>query len=365
MLTSWGFMFLASVGTGAWSLYIAINLFTDGWSPRCTSDPAKLEYVSTRIAHCLDKRPSYVWSLVYALQVQILLLLSMWRRLFVSYHFVSKVRQCVISCGVWFIISFAMVVEFRNDRNGLTTDFLIFPAMQESTLHSYAAVNAMLSLTILHALLCSSLIALSTYERQIAREAAITKATTLKGVSVIDFDFHKNETAALTKDTSQQWDSFKTRVYEYATLDWVYLAFVIVFFYTWAVASTSTNVAVYETSVHTEWTVLLLGAVMQAYALWQSERPLVWNPDPPANIYVSAIENMRHCKASARTLLASASYVAALLYCLIIFGMAPLDMQKEHGGTYEQGHLQNARSSSMLLTTVVTTYAYAGILLLS
>jgi hypothetical protein len=257
-----------------------------------------------------------------------------------------------------------MVVEFRNDRNELTTEFLIFPAVQESTLHSYAAVNAMLSLTILHALLCSSLIALSTYERQIAREAAITKATTLKGVSVIDFDFHKNETAAVTKDTSQQWDSFKTRVYEYATLDWVYLAFVIVFFYTWAIASTSTNVAVYETSVHTEWTVLLLGAVMQAYALWQSERPLVWNPDPPANIYVSAIENMRNCKASARTLLASASYVAALLYCLIIFGMAPLDMQKEHGN-YEQGHLQNARSSSMLLTTVVTTYAYAGILLLS
>ncbi len=279
---------------------------------------------------------------------------------FSSYHFVTNLRECAISCGVWFIVSFAMVVDFRNDRNELTSEFLCFPPIPESSLHSYAAVNAMLSLTVLHALLCSSLFALSTHERRIAKEQDHARAASLKAVSVIDFDFHRHqleEEAAKSVETVARWSVFKRFVYDYAALDWVYLTCVVVFFFTWATASNSDNEVVFETSVHSEWLVLLLGAVMQAYALWQSGRPLSWLQEVPANVVASAVGNLRSCKTSWRVLMTSFSYVVALLYTLIIFGMAPLD--------YDGSHSEGARSSSMLLWTVVTAYAYAALLLLS
>ena len=353
-------LFSVSLATGCWSLYVGINLYSDAWEPHCMQGGVALEYISTRIAHCLDKRKADVWSLVYCLEVQIFLLLTMWRRLFASYHFVTNMRECAISCGVWFVVSFAMVVDFRNDRDELTSEFLFFPQIPESSLHSYAAVNAMLSLTVLHALLCSSLFALSTYERRIAKEQSNAGAASFKAVSVIDFDFHRHqleEEAVKSAERVTKWSVFKRFVYDYAALDWIYLACVVVFFFTWATASNSDNEVVYETSVHSEWLVLLLGAMMQAYALWQSERPLSWLQEAPANIVASAMENVRNCKTSWRVLMTSFSYVVALLYTLIIFGMAPLD--------YDGTHPNGARSSSMLLWTVVTAYGYAALLLLS
>ncbi len=78
------------------------------------------------------------------------------------------------------------------------------PAIPEYTLHSYAAVNAMLALTVLHALLCSSLLSLSTHERRIAREATRTRSASLKKVSVIDFDFRGAISRKLCMFMSQQ-----------------------------------------------------------------------------------------------------------------------------------------------------------------
>lgn len=360
-------IFILTVCTGGWSLYVAINLYSDAWSPHCAQGGVALEYVSTRIAHCLDTRQAEMWSLVYCIEVQILLLLSQWRRLFASYHFVTNLRECAISCGVWFIISFGMVVEFRNDRMALTEEFLFFPAIPESTLHSYAAVNAMLALTVLHALLCSSLLSLSTQERRIARAAMLTRSASLKTVPVIDFDFRgavsEHEDAMpvyaptdASSDAYSHWGVFKRLVYDYAILDWIYLCCVVIFFVSWASASNSNSAVVYATSVHTEWLVLLLGALMQAYALWQSERPLSWCPETPANLFISVAQNLRNCNTSWRVVMTSVSYVAALLYSLIILCIAPLG---------KNGDLMHARSSGMLLWTIVTAYAYGALLLLS
>jgi hypothetical protein len=110
-----------------------------------------------------------VWSLVYCVKFQILLLLTVWRRLLSSYHVFSWLRPWIVSFVVWFIISFAMVVEFRNDWNVLTNKFLWLPTFQESSLHVYAAVCTMVSLTLLHACMCVSLFALSSYETELAR----------------------------------------------------------------------------------------------------------------------------------------------------------------------------------------------------
>jgi hypothetical protein len=187
-----------------------------------------------------------------------------------------------------------------------------------------------------------------------------TRAASLKTVSVIDFDFHRHDLDHEPDDSSDtllRWSVFKRFLYDCAALDWIYLTCVIVFFFTWASASNSDSVVVYETSVHTEWLVLLLGATMQGYALWQSERPLSWTQEPPANLFASVVGNLRNCNTSWRVLMTSFSYVAALLYSLVVFGIAPLDDANGDSG--------RARSSSMLLWTVVTTYAYAALLLLS
>jgi len=356
----WAVLIL-TIGTGVWSFYVSLNLYTDAWSPHCAKPGVALEYVSTRIAQCLDTRPAYMWSLVYCVEVQIMVLLSLWRRLFASHHFVTNLREGAISCGVWFVISFAMVVEFRNDSNALTKDFLIFPPIQESSLHSYAAVNAMLSLTVLHVILCSSLLSLSNYERKVAREKTLSNITSLKTMPAIDFDFRRNQIEHETEKNANallHWRAFKLWLYQYAALDWLYLVCVIVFFFTWASASYDVDSNMYETSVHTEWVVLALGAMMQGYALWQSERPLSWTTEPAVNLFVSMFTNVRNCKTSWRVLLSSCSFIAAVLYTLIIFGMAPLQDNNEDSKT-------GARSSTMLLWTVITTYIYAALLLLS
>ena len=339
-----------------------LNLLTDGWlwGLRCQShSETNLDFISTRLAHCLEKRPADVWSLVFCVEYQVLLLLTIWRRMFASYHFVTMLRAYVISCGACFIVSFCLVIEFRNDSSALSKEFL-FPAMPESTLHNYAAVSTMLSFTLLHAFMCISLFVLQRHELRLRNsESSITADNAY--VSAVDFHFRRKmdsltSTDTVTVDTVPvlNWKHYGCAVYEYAALDWAYFACVLIFFGTWA--ASDTKGPLYDTAVHSEWVVLLLGVLMHVYALWQSERPLSWVLQKPANIFAHAWHSIHSCSRTWNELLMCASYVAAVLYTLLIFGMAPLT---------PSGDPTRAHTSTMTFMVVISTYLYTAILLLS
>jgi hypothetical protein len=373
------------VGSACYSAYVIVMLYTDNWTPACTKPGTGLEYISTRLAHCLDTRPTDIWALVFCVQVQVLALISVWRRLFASYHVVTRVRECVVSCAVWFILSFAMVVDYRNDSSAPTTPFLVFPSLDESTLHTYAAVCTMLSYTLLHACMCFSLLTLQRHERALSR-ADMQIPSTGSGVRgdgyvSIDFDFRRRvdlfldstpgtsalgPTASATvasAPSSTRWKAYGCGLCEYAVLDWLYLVCVFVFFLTWA--SNHSEGPVYDTAVHTEWVVLWLGSCMHLYALWQNWRPLTWVSEEPAGLLHEAWRNLQSCRRTWRTLFACSSYVVALLYSLVVFGMAPLDASDHSiSGPTAHGN-RHATSSWQLVAVVVSTYLYAAILLLS
>jgi len=398
-------MLILGVGSAAWSLYVGIMLLTDSWSPSCAAD-TELEYISTRLARCLDRRPAEVWSLVYCVEFQILLLLTVWRRLLSSYHVVSWLRPWIISFGVWFIISFAMVVEFRNDRDVLSNEFLWLPAFQESSLHVYAAVCTMISLTLLHACMCLSLFALSSYEIELAHSkpsparpppartdgyqpvGAERPGAAGARLQAIDWQMRRSDEimldtakpgelrlpgsskaqqghAAQQAHGSQQtqqaqislWSEYKRALQKYVVLDWVYLVCIVVFFVTWSL--NNNEGPLYSTAVRTEWIVLVVAAFMHGYALWQSNRPLSWVQDEPAGLLTHVLRSMHtasRCEYSWRDLGMCCTYVVALLYTLLIFGMVPLAASDDP---------EHARSSIMLLLVVVTAYAYSALLLMA
>lgn len=385
----WGaiMMLILGCGSAGWSLYVGTMLLTDAWSPSCAAG-VELEYISTRLARCLDKRPAEVWSLVYCVEFQILLLLTVWRKLLSSYHVVSWLRPWIVSFGVWFIISFAMVVEFRNDRNVLTNKFLWLPTVQESSLHVYAAVCTMVSLTLLHACMCVSLFALSAYETELARAKpqpvrkdayhqlpeAERPGAEGAGVQAIDWKIRRSDDmsaaeqgglrlprAARRAPQERQaeifmWTDYKRALQKYAVLDWVYLMCIVVFFITWSL--NNSEGPLYSTAVHTEWVVLFVAGLMHGYALWQSSRPLSWVQEEQAGLFTHVLRGLRatgSCEYSCRDLGIFCSYVVALLYTLLIFGMVPLAASDDP---------QHARSSIMLLLAVITAYAYSALLLL-
>ena len=377
---SWGAILTMILGYGSagWSLYVGIMLLTDSWSPSCAAD-AELEYISTRLARCLDRRPAEVWSLVYCVEFQILLLLTVWRRLLRSYHVVSWLRPWIVSFGVWFVISFAMVVEFRNDRNVLTNRFLWLPAIEESSLHVYAAVCTMVSLTLLHACMCLSLFALSSYETELTRakpslahkdgyqQLVEPERPGAAGprMQAIDWQIRRSDEPTQNAQTSM-WAEYKRALRKYAVLDWVYLMCIVVFFITWSL--NHSEGPLYSTAVHTEWIVLVVAVLMHGYALWQSHRPLSWvedeqdeqdKQDAQAGLLSHVLMSLRtagSCTYSWRNLGIFCSYVLALLYTLLIFGMVPIAASDDP---------EHARSSIMLLLAVITAYAYSALLLMS
>jgi hypothetical protein len=95
-----------------------------------------------------------------------------WHRLCCRHDFVFHFKLWIVSCGVWFVISFCMVLEFRNDGNLPTRNFFFLPQMKESSLHVYAALNTMLSFSALHVLLAISLFKCSAHARLEPDEAA-------------------------------------------------------------------------------------------------------------------------------------------------------------------------------------------------
>jgi len=99
-------------------------------SPLC--GPMQLDSISTKLENCLDIGSSMLWVFVY---------LIMWQRLFSSHEFVYQFKFWIVSFGVWFVVSFCMVLEFRNDRNLLTRTIFFLPQMKESSLTKLLAVK--------------------------------------------------------------------------------------------------------------------------------------------------------------------------------------------------------------------------------
>lgn len=359
----------AVLATTGWSVYVCMILLTE----TCAAH-AELEYISTRLAHCLDARAAEVWSFVYCVEFQILFLLSMWRRLLSSYHFVTALRPWIISSGVSFVVNFAMVVEFRNDRSALTRRVLGMQ-FKEADLHVYAAVVTMTSLTVLHALLCWSLLALSTFEAKLAlsMRSALTAARG-DGYLAVDFRFHR-QAAEGTADaeharpsaqhasqtpraTASRWTQYHEALIRYAELDWVYFLCIIVFFVTWSLNNNSGPL--YRTAVLSEWIVLLLAALMYGYALWKSARPLDWAPEVPDDIVTDALRSVRAlvtCAMSWRDVGQCIFFVAALVYTLLIFAFAPLAASEAL-----LADPQHCHSSPMLLLAVLSAYAFGALL---
>lgn len=367
----------AALATACWSGYVCIILLTETCAPH-----AELEYISTRLAHCLDTRAAEVWSLVYCVEFQMLLLLSVWRRLLSSYHFVTALRPWIISVGVCFVVNFALVVEFRNDRSALTRRVLGMQ-FKEADLHVYAAVVTMIALTVLHALLCWSLLALSAFEQKLALSMHSASMTARgDGYLAVDFRFHRQagqgenaergtqaaphaQQTQQTQQTQQAgasvWAQYHEALIRYAELDWVYLMCIVVFFATWFLNNNSGPL--YSTAVHSEWLVLLLAALMHGYALWKSHRPLSWLPEEPDGIVADALRSVRAavgCALPWRDVGLCVCFVASLSYTLVIFAFAPL--AASGASLADPGHCY---SSPWLLLAVLSAYAYGALLLMA
>jgi hypothetical protein len=154
--------------------------------------PWQWDYISTKLAKCLDINSTMLWVFMYCIQFQIFVLLMTWHRLCCRHDFVFHFKLWIVSCGVWFVISFCMVLEFRNDGNLPTRDFVFLPRMKESSLHVYAALNTMLSFSALHVLLAISLFKCSAHARLEPDEAAPMLPAGNK-VPAIDFQLKTEE----------------------------------------------------------------------------------------------------------------------------------------------------------------------------
>jgi len=351
-------LWLLCTGTAVWSAYTVAVLLSDSCS---ASSNTELDFISTRLAECLDTRPAEVWSLVYCVEVQILLLLSVWRRLLLSYHVETWLWPWVVSFGVCFVTSFAMVVEFRNDRKTVTRAVLGLPAVEESTLHVYAAVTTMIALTLLHACMCYGQLRLGAHQAELARRK-LAAARPEQGIRAESIDWKLRRSDEADRDVAQtdlaQWTQYQRALNVYQALDWVYLVCVSVFFVAWWVSNRSDSEGMHSTAVLTEWVVLLIAVIMHVYALMQFFRPLSW---AHANIGIltqalHSVRSLATCEHVWQKLWVSGAYVLALLYTLLIFALAPLAASEDTTHTY---------SSIMLLLTVITAYVYAALLLMS
>ena len=379
-MSAWSLFFaLTGVATAGWSVYVCILLLTE----TCAAH-SQLEYISTRLAHCLDARTAEVWSLVFCVEFQIALLLIQWRRLLHSYHFVTALRPWIISTGVSFVANFAMVVEFRNDSRALSRTVLGIQ-FKEADLHAYAAVVTMSAFTVLHALLCWSLLALSKYEAKLTLTADSARSARGDGYRAVDFQLVRPDaepvrppapahTPAASHSASHSasptaspaaspaaaaWALYRKSLVLYAELDWVYFMCIIVFFVAWAL-NNSTG-PLYSTAVYTEWTVLAVAALMHAYALAQSHRPLTWLPDEPEDILAAMLSSMRaawRCSVSWRDTGLAAFFTASLVYTLLIFTFAPL-------AATDAADAEHLHSSALLLLAVLSAYACGALLLMT
>ena len=228
--------------------------------------PWQLDYISTKLAQCLDINSTMLWVFMYCIQFQIFVLLVTWHRLCCRHDFIFHYKLWIVSCGVWFVISFCMVLEFRNDGNLPTRNFFFFPQMKESDVHGYAAVNTMVSFSALHVLLAVSLFQCSAYARVELGEAAPMLPDKVAAIDWLSRTQQQRPDTTRNSETQPLINCFRA----YVSLDVIYLLTVLTFICMW-----SLNVA--KLTVFTmaiEWAVGFIGITMHVCALWQSNRLL-------------------------------------------------------------------------------------------
>lgn len=328
-------VWLASVAAFA---YVTARLYAGS----CNAEGRGLEFISSRLAACLDSRPAEVWTFVYVLQFQVLLLLTLWQRVLLAFHFLAgsaTMRVLIVSAGVWFIISLASVVEFRNDGTARSQ------GVSEATLHVYAAAVSLLSFAALHFCIWKSLSALAAFEagEEAEREAQQRRAL-LHSHEAVGF----RSSFIHISDDAEVWQDYQQSMLRYSLCDCVFFAGVVFFFAAWFVSQAAPGW--FHIAAGTEWLVLLAGVLLHGYALRQSSRRLPGAG--PVGDYELGPAAVLAAVSKARWRLLSC--IASLLYTCSIFVLAPVSLEGDSAGLH---------STPMFLVVVLSSYLYAAVLL--
>lgn len=114
-------------------------------------------FISDQLSACED-HPSFEWiGFVFLLMIwiQTCILLRVWTR---HYHCNSSYNLWFHMLAFHFLFSFACVYEFRNDKSNTSNlHFLGLDRVQEKSWHAFAAVQAIIEFSFLHALLIFNL----------------------------------------------------------------------------------------------------------------------------------------------------------------------------------------------------------------
>ena len=225
--------------------------------------PWQLDYISTKLAHCLDINSTMLWGFMYCIQFQTFVLLTTWHRVCARHDCVYNFKTWIVSFGVCFVVSFCMVLEFRNDGNLPTRNFFFLPQMKESSLHVYAAVNTMLSFSLLHVLMASSLLVLSAHTRAQPHE----DQSVVRRPKAVDFRSRNQDT---TQETNMEMSPVFNCLCAYVGLDVIYALMVVMFICLYLV-----NVAKLTAfTMAIEWAVGIVAICLHMCALGQSRRLL-------------------------------------------------------------------------------------------
>jgi hypothetical protein len=136
-------------------LITSIMLFS-GACINSLSNAWHLRFISDQLALCLESdSPSWravPWLLAYGVAYQALYLLRLWNSLHRSNKQFIPFSGLLFHASVChFITNVATVIEFKNNSQRLSKHkFLIFNQIQENTIHTLAAVQAFVNISILH-----------------------------------------------------------------------------------------------------------------------------------------------------------------------------------------------------------------------
>ena len=268
----------------------------------CAHSSWKLDYISTQLAACLDTLPEVSWVFFLSVQVQVFLLLIAWERLFQSTELLMYFQCVIVSLAGTFMVSLASVIEFRSDRNTASSTF---PNITEDTLHESSAVFAIVSFALLHAILGFSLLDLSYFEKIQSRQ-------------------NKSE-----------------EMHIYFLFDKMYVVLVVVFFIAWPLASTKHTDAGLVVAAVSEWMVLVVGAAMHVYALFQVNRPIQLN-------------QICATRSKLFNVFCTLNWMLTFGISCLVFTIAPVGISAD-----------TLRTSVFYLIVIISTYTGTGIIMLN
>jgi hypothetical protein len=281
----------------------------------CRHEKWNLQYVSTQLAACLDTLPEVSWIFVLALEVQAFLLLFAWERLFRSTNLLSYF-ECLITATVsGFVISMASVVEFRADRN---TRSAYDERVSENILHTYAAVLGILAFGVLHGLMAYCLRCLCTCKLRAC-------------------DTRKENEALCAAQQTEENSVMEYKLALYVQLDEAYSFCVVTFFILWWL-SASLNARAFFPAAVAEWLIVIIGACMHVYGIFQITRPMLKNSAceslPKLSVYV--------------VICCLLGWTFSVACTSLIFVLAPVSTGTD---------TESLHTSGMFLFVVISTYA--------